>query len=286
MKTTAIFSISTTNFFANAHVSLESFVEHCDYRSDIDIFNISLSDILDNKYYTNTIINQMCSRYKNNSDALRWSLKSALILYFLKDKNYKNVIYIDNDIYFVNNNTFLIDDLDKGILLTKHNRPIVPKINFFDITDERIKYTNTNTDYFYYEQFLCNFTDGFFNAGFIGASQPGIPAITWWTKMNFWQCVKSFKNGLYVDQKYLDVLALEFSDVVRICDHPGCNLAIWNSQTSKRSFDANHKWKINDRYNPIFCHFSTLNNKIKDDMLSEYYDEYNNKIQLFKNKFI
>lgn len=284
MNTTAVFSISTDNFFFNGQVALESLVEHCDYKNNIDVFNITLSDILDHKIYHNSIIKQICWRHQKNKDALRWSLKSALILYFLKDRNYNNVIYIDNDIYFVNNNTFLIDSLDKGILLTKHNRPIIPKTDFFDTAHDKIKYSEPNYDYIYYEQFLCNFTDGFFNAGFIGANKLSIQAITWWIKMNFWQCAKALQHGLYVDQKYLDILALEFSDIVRICDHPGCNLATWNSLTLTRSFE-NNKWKINNIYDPIFCHFSTLDTKINDDMLSMYYAEYKNKIKLLqKNK--
>lgn len=262
MTRTAVFSISTADHFHNAEVTLKSFSDHCDY--SVDTYNITLEDIKKKKY-NNDIINNIYIKYFTSIDSLRWSLKPALILYFLKDQQYTNVVYLDNDIYFVNKNTFLIDYLDKGILLTKHNRPIVPTGNkFLD------------------SQFICNFTDGFFNAGFIGANHNGIEPINWWLHMNYWKCSKIPELGLYVDQKYLDVLALEFSDKVRICDHPGCNLAMWNSQTCSRSL-INNVWKINSEYDPIFCHFSSLDGGPEDPMLQFYLEEFKSKIQEVKH---
>lgn len=258
MNKTAVFSISTNDFVRNAKVALDSFVNNCD-KKNIDIYNISLRDI-QYKTYTNINIDRIYFRYKDDLDALRWALKPAFLLYFLQDKNYDNVIYIDNDIYFVNNNTFIIDLLDRGVLLTKHNRPIYPS------SDEKV-----------YDEFLCNFVHGFFNAGFIGASSIGSPAIEWWLKMNLWQCCKNNEYGLYDDQKYLDILALEFNNLVRICDHPGCNLATWNINTAIRSFE-NGKWKINNIYDPIFCHFGNMNPSINDPMLSSFREEYQSKL--------
>lgn len=277
MNNTAIFSISTNNFKNHAEVALNSFLENCDYKNNVDSYNITIGDIQNQKYINNRIDN-LISRYKNApNDILRWALKPSIILYFLHDKDYNNVIYIDNDLYFINNNTFLIDSLDKGVLLTKHNRPIYPQVSFLTNSSGKIRYESSQFNYNYFEQFLCNFTDGFFNAGFIGANKLGKPAIGWWAEMNYWQCAKSYNHGLYVDQKYLDILALEFCNITRICNHPGCNLAVWNTQTITRSFKDN-KWKINDLYDPIFFHFSALSESSDDEMLVYYYKEYKNKI--------
>lgn len=259
MNKTAIFSISTNDFVGNAKVAIESFMHHNKNRNNIDTYNISLKDI-EKKLYTNIYIDRICFRYKENSDVLRWALKPAFFLHFLQDKNYDNVIYIDNDIYFVNDNTFLIDLLDRGILLTKHNRFMYPS------SDEKA-----------HEEFLCNFVHGFINAGFVGASKLGLPALEWWLKMNLWQCCKNNNYGLYDDQKYLDILGLEFNNLVRICEHPGCNLARWNTYVAVRSF-VDGKWKINNTYDPIFCHFSGTNNIIEDPLLSEFKQEYKNKL--------
>lgn len=254
----AIFSISTPDYMDAASVALDSFGDNCS--KHIDKFNISIIDIF-NKIYDSEHITQLVQKYKTEHDKLRWTLKSAILLLLLE--SYDNVIYIDSDIYFVNNSDFLITYLDKGILLTKHNRPLYPSQNN--------------------SQFLCNFTDGFFNAGFIGASRKGIQPLSWLTHMNRWSCRKDKKYGLFDDQKYLDMMALEYNHLVRICDHPGCNLATWNTGTITRSF-INNEWIIGGEHKPIFCHFSCLEYYPPqfDPMLSYYYTEYSNKIKNLK----
>lgn len=279
MKKIALFSISTQDFIPNGQIALESFVNNCDLADDIDVYNLTIDALQDDKY-KNTIIQQMILRHRKYKDSLRWSLKSAVMLHFLEDEAYENVIYIDNDTYFINNNTFLLKNLDKGILLTKHNRPMYPSPILYESKFKKIRYSEPSFDPIYFEQFLCNFTDGFFNAGFVGASRSGIPAISWWAKMNFWECSKSAKHGLFVDQKYLDILALEFNDFVKICNHPGCNIAVWNSPTLNKSYDhTTNQWKINDIYDPIFCHFSSMDFAAPDPMIMQYYKEYIFKIE-------
>lgn len=254
-----IFSISTEDYTKNATVSLRSFARNCG--TQLDTLNLTLKDIAKN--YKNDQIQKILKKYYFDQNTLRWCLKSALLIHLLVDKKYDSAIYIDNDVYAVNNIDFLIlDTLSSGILLTKHNRPLYPSKN---------NYLNS--------QFSCIFTDGFFNAGFIGASRTGLEALKWWSSMNYWKCLKSKNDGLFDDQKYLDVMALEFHKNVKICEHPGCNLATWNSQTITRSFE-NNKWTINDLYIPIFCHFSAIKNYPPnyDPMLYHFYKQYINEV--------
>lgn len=254
----AVFSISTKDYAKRGNLSLDSFVKNCNY--EVDINNIIVEDIIDYKYdYVD--IKKFVDKYKSDQNKLRWSLKPAFIKYFLLIKKYDIVIYIDNDIYFVNNADFLIENISAGVLLTKHHRPLYPSGN---------PLLNN--------QFLCNFTDGFFNAGFIRANKFGLEAMEWWSDMNYWQCSKIKSHGLFDDQKYLDIMALEFNKNIDICDHPGCNLASWNSLTIKREL-INNCWIINNNYKPIFCHFSDMNyNKSFDPMLHEFYEQYNNEL--------
>lgn len=255
MTTVAAFCISSKGYSDKASSALESLKKYCDQK--IDIYNISTKDIYEKKY-NNKYIEKTYEKYANNEDILRWSLKPCLLLYFLQNLNYEKCIYIDNDVYFVNNNTFLIDQIDKGILLTKHNRPLFP-----------------NKNPWIQSQFMCNFTDGFFNAGFIGANKNGEHALEWWHTMTLWRCSQDKCQGLYDDQKYLDILALQFNKETRICDHPGCNLATWNTHTCKRSL-INDAWKIEDIYDPIFLHFSSMGDfsESSDPMLFYYYKKY------------
>lgn len=266
MNKIAVFSISSRDYLEQASVGLDSFKDNCDH--EIDTHNLSVEDILLNKQQS-LYIQSICDKYSDNQDVLRWSLKPSMILHFLFDWNYDKCIYIDNDIYFVNNNTFLIDSIANGILLTKHNRPMWPHPNPA-----------------LYGQFICNFTDGFFNAGFIGANKNASKPLAWWHMMNYWKCEKNKNLGLFDDQKYLDTLALNFNSVIDICNHPGCNLALWNTTTIKRSYD--HKWTVGDGYDPVFCHFSGLNPenclvyKNYDFMLFSYYREYLIKVNNVK----
>ena len=259
MTKVAAFCISSVDYINRASISLNSLKDNVDL--PIDLYNVSINDII-NKKYDSKLIQSIYKENNNNTNVLRWSLKSCLLLHFLQDLNYNQCIYIDNDIYFVNDATFLFNQINKGILLTKHNRPSYPSNNPW-----------------IHSQFTCNFTEGFFNAGFIGASQNGVEALEWWCEMNIWRCSRDKCLGLHDDQKYLDILALKFHNNTTICDHPGCNLATWNSQSIKRSF-IKDKWKIQDIYDPIFLHFSSMDSvhPKNDPMLFMYYNEYLQKI--------
>jgi hypothetical protein len=108
-----------------------------------------------------------------------------------------------------------------------------------------------------------------------------IPALEWLMNMTYWKCEINKYEGLFVDQKYLDILALEFNDIVTICRHPGCNLATWNSISLKRKYSESLGcWLINDLYKPIFFHFSSIGIDLgkRDPMLSHYYNRYSEEV--------
>lgn len=254
MNDIAIFSISTSDYLTKGSVALQSLSSNL--TTPVDIFNFSLEDMVSCK---DRKIQDILHKYKNKGhDSIRWSLKPAIILYLL-NYSYKKCIYIDNDIFFVNNADFLINSLN-GALLTPHFRPLLPSAN------KKI-----------HGQFSTLFTDGFFNAGFIASDHKGLPAIEWWHNMVSWRCEKNTCSGLFDDQKYLDIMCLEFSNIVHICRHLGCNIAEWNdgTYTVDRLRD---KWVINDKYDPIFFHFSKsaygsswLN---QNPMVMEYYQKF------------
>lgn len=255
MNTVAIFSISTSNCLNQADVALKSLQKNLSF--PVDIYSFDINDLRTNQKYRR-YTKPIARKYRKSSqDTMRWSCKPAIILYLL-NLGYERVIYIDNDIFFVNQLDFLISDT-AGILLTPHFRPIFP---------------SKDSDIF--KQFLCLFTDGYFNAGFIYASQSGIPAIDWWYKMLLWKCEKNKDLSIYDDQKYLDTMSLQFSDIVEIIKHPGCNIAPWNRSTNIAE-KINDIWKINKIYDPIFFHFSCSHNnqwKDTDPILWDYYTEF------------
>ena len=191
-----------------------------------------------------------------NPDHFRWALKPVFISYLLQN-GFDKVIFADPDIYFVNNFSFLFDELDtNNILLTPHWANLNPLKNESSLIDVM--------------------RGGLYNAGFIGANKKGMEAINWWAESCHYKTEKNQELGLFDDQKYLDILPVQFPDV-KIIKHPGCDLASWNVATSKREI-LNGKLVINRQYEPVFIHFAkeTIVNILNrnDQLLYPHLEEY------------
>jgi hypothetical protein len=200
----------------------------------------------------------LCEKYQGQHDKLRWSLKSILILYLFNIS--RKVIYCDSDLYFYDSYNFLIDDLDgNNILLTPHWRVIRPEKNV--------------------GQFESLLWGGIFNAGFIAANVEGKEAITWWANLCLFKCEKDRANGYYDDQRYLDLMPLNFENVKAVT-HRGCNVAGWNIEENIRSLDPlSGAILINKKFPIIFVHYSM--NTIdeiqngRDGLLRAHLETYN-----------
>jgi hypothetical protein len=218
------------------------------------IYNYRNADALFNKYAS------------KNSDALRWALKSVLISYLLEN-GYSKVIYADSDLFFFNNYDFLFDELEAvSILLTPGRTTRNYRINE--------------------EEFLSQFRYGLFNAGFIGATNKGIPALHWWSDVCLYKVETNFELGLFVDQKYLDALHVHFEGV-HIVKHFGCNIAIWNQHECQRTLNKGVV-VINGHDPIIFIHFT---NKYipeildgNDPLILPLYREYERTFNLSGHK--
>lgn len=191
-----------------------------------------------------------------NKDHFRWALKPVLIGHLL-EKAFEKVIFLDPDLFFVNRYNFLFDLLDQNsILLTPHWADL-------DVINSE-------------DSVLSVLRNGLFNAGFVAASRKGLPAIQWWAGMCHYKMERRQELGIYDDQKYLDMLPVQFEEVL-VLKNQGCNLASWNIQTCRREMQ-NGKLLINGRYEPVFIHFAkdTIANILNrnDAFLRPYLDEY------------
>lgn len=198
-----------------------------------------------------------------NPSQFRWALKPVFISHLLQN-GFDKVIFTDGDIYFVNDFNFLFDELDtNNVLLTPHWANLNPFENEGSLTD------------------VLN--GGLYNAGFIGVNKEGKSAINWWAEMCHYKTEENPEQGLYFDQKYLNILPVQFPDI-KILKHQGCNLASWNVQTCKREI-IDGKLMINQKFEPVFIHFNreTIVNILNrnDKLLHPYLEEY---IQLFKKE--
>ena len=238
---------------------------------DISLTEQGIQIIRPSELQDSTFFKDIERKYAHTDpDIYRWALKPVLIGYLL-EKGYEKVIFADPDVYFVNDHEFIYYLLDSfSVLLTPHWADL-------DITDSE-------------DSVLSVLRNGLFNAGFVAANQNGLPAIQWWAGMCHYKMEKRKDLGIYDDQKYLDLLPVQFEQV-HILKHQGCNLAFWNIKSCKREM-VNDRLLINKRDEPVFIHFAkeTIINILNrnDALLRPYLDEYiqllgNNGFDLVKN---
>lgn len=262
-------SIASPNYLANALTSLKSMVRYQDAA-----LTILISEQVDlskhRKYFPeinfltpNEVPNTDIIQAKYKKDELRWALKPFLLNFLLH--KYEKTIYVDNDTYFTNPFEEVVSVLDyKGIAITPHWRSVHPEDN---------------------NQLRYNLTHGYFNAGMVGVSKIGLPAIRWWGKVCEWNCEKNECRGLYVDQKYLDLIALEYRNICEIIEHRGYNVATWNLEENKRT-KVGGRWWINDEWPLIFVHLGNI--LPPDELQKEIHKTYKKDVdgwnEMLKNK--
>lgn len=202
-------------------------------------------------------------KYKADKNRLRWSLKPVFMKYLLEKKEVEKVIYLDNDLFFYADYSFLFELLDKhSILLTPH---------YYKYSPQRDQ-----------NWFEANFRVGLFNAGFVGANRQGVSSLQWWADCCAYRCEKNSFRGLFDDQKYLDLITV-IDENAHIVRHKGCNVAGWNTEVCSRSL-VNNRVVIDGIYPVVFIHFNdtTVREIINgsDSILFNHYREY---VEVLKN---
>lgn len=196
-------------------------------------------------------------RHRRNSDRLRWASKPCFLSQLIKQHDFEQLFFVDNDLFFFQSPEFLFNELEgKSVLLTPHWRCLDP-------TEQPL-------------WFDVNFTDGVYNAGFVGFTKKGLPALAFWARACAYKCEKNFKKGRFDDQKYLDLVPAAFDDV-GILNHRGCNVAFWNKTENKRQM-VNGKVTVNGQWPVIFVHFTRKMieeiERGKEPLLQQFLDEY------------
>ncbi|MES1219866.1 MAG: hypothetical protein ABUT20_30475 [Bacteroidota bacterium] len=191
-----------------------------------------------------------------NIDQFRWALK-PLLLRHLIETGFNKVIFVDCDIFFVNKYDFLFDELqNSSVILTPHWQNINPLVN--ETT------------------FISTFTNGIFNAGFIGVNSESLPALNWWAEACHFKMGALSDLGIQDDQKYLDIFPVYF-EKTKILRHKGCNIAPWNNYICKRTL-VNGQVLINEEFPIIFIHFNHV-------LIKEILKGHDNLLLPFLNKY-
>ncbi len=196
-------------------------------------------------------------------DNLRWSFKPILMAYLLNE--FDSTIYLDNDLCFFGDPTFLVKELEiNAMLLSPHWRIADPE-------NEQI-------------WLLTNFREGIYNAGFVGASRAALRTLDWWAQACLYACERNFTYGLWDDQKYLDLVpAIQLN--TKVLQHKGCNVAGWNIEECSRSI-VGDETILKNQWPLVFVHFSNYTlqqlNDGNDPLLIPYLERYVSMLKQYK----
>jgi hypothetical protein len=170
---------------------------------------------------------------------LATAIKPFALLKLLSMPDCEKVLYLDPDTVVFSRLDDVLEALDQANLaLTPHQT--IPESSIGAVIDNEI----------------CSLKHGVFNIGFIGvaASAEGKRFAEWWSQRLYHFCRADICNGLFTDQKWIDLVPA-FFDEVAIMRSGRLNLATWNITT--REVSGDHETGILVDGEPLgFYHFT------------------------------
>lgn len=170
---------------------------------------------------------------------LATAIKPFMLAHLLKQPGCKKVIYLDPDTVAFSRLDDIIEALDSAnIVLTPHQTK--PEQTLAAVIDNEI----------------CSLKHGVYNLGFIAvsATEIGHDFADWWSKRVYNFCRDDIPNGLFTDQRWIDLVPAFFSGVaiMRSSRH---NVATWNLTTRELSLSESGQYLVDDQ--PLgFYHFT------------------------------
>ncbi|HEY6044794.1 MAG TPA: glycosyl transferase [Nitrosospira sp.] len=169
---------------------------------------------------------------------LATAIKPFALAKLLKRPDASKVIYLDPDIVVFSRLDDILASLDQAnLVLTPHQ--ICPEQSLAAVVDNEI----------------CSLKHGIYNLGFIGVAttEIGHEFANWWSQRVYHFCRADIPNGLFTDQRWIDLVPAFFEDVaiMRSARH---NVATWNL-TTRTLARSNGKYTVDGE--PLgFYHFT------------------------------
>ena len=242
--TMAFFTICSRNFLAFARTLYDSLRKHhpesqfyvalCDapeppFAPDAEPFPFLYLDDIDLPQWR-----EMSHRY--NITEFNTAIKPFVIAHLMRKGIADCIVYLDPDIIVTSHMQELESAFADGasVIVTPHVTVPAENVEVSDI--KMLQY-------------------GIYNLGFVGfrCGTETMKVVEWWGRQLIDHCVIKLEQGLFVDQKWADLLPA-FLDRSLVLRHPGYNVAYWNvaQRNVVRSGDG---WLVNGE--PLrFAHFS------------------------------
>ncbi|XEC93761.1 hypothetical protein AB6A23_20755 [Paenibacillus tarimensis] len=182
------------------------------------------------------------------------AVKPYLLEYLFKRAGVEKILYFDPDILITGSLAAVYQWLDRySIVLTPH---IMSPIGLDGCKPSEIDILKA----------------GVYNLGFIGVSggETTNRFLAWWKARLYHHCLAAPEQGLFVDQKWIDLVPYLFGNTYVITE-PEYNVAYWNLHERKLT-RINGAYEINGR--PLaFFHFSGFDVSLKQ--LSKFQNRHN-----------
>ncbi|MDJ0900192.1 MAG: glycosyltransferase [Xenococcus sp. MO_188.B8] len=170
------------------------------------------------------------------------AVKPFVMQDLIENRGFEEVVYLDPDIELFAPMSPVFEAFAKGadFVLTPH---ITEPAEFGEFPDD-----------------IGIMKAGIYNLGFIAVnnSLDGISFLHWWGRRLRFQCVNRQSEGIFVDQKFVDLLP-SFHDNVAILRDRSLNVAYWNLDQRELT-KTDEGWLVNGQ--PLrFFHFSGISTK-------------------------
>jgi glycosyltransferase involved in cell wall biosynthesis len=186
------------------------------------------------------------------------AVKPFMMQLLIEQYNFEQVVYLDPDIevFAPLESVFFALDNDSDFVITPH------------ITKPSEEET--------YPGDIGVMQSGIYNLGFIAVNNSNqvINFLHWWGRKLRFYCVNEQHNGIFVDQKFVDLLPA-FYDKVKILKDTNINVAYWN--LLQRNLEKKEQIWFVDEKPLVFFHFSGININ-NNQRLSKHSNAFNGNL--------
>ena len=256
------FTSITANYLPKARVLAKSVKRH----NPEAIFHLVLSDKapegfkLDSEPFDSLILIEDLGVpdldswiFKHSVVELCTAVKGPAFVRIFEVTDADKVVYFDPDMVILHNLEELSNIFERAsVVLTPHQ--VVP-----DVTDDAI-----------IDNEICSLKHGVYNIGFLAVkrSEEGLRFIHWWRDRLLKYCYDDIPNGLFTDQKWVDLAPAFFEDICILRDKT-YNVATWN--LTHRDVRSNDDGVLTIEGSPVkFFHFSGFDSGAQKVMLKKY----------------